>query len=65
MDCRDAFVEANALARDPAVPPPRMDRIGSFESGHIRFAFGHNRERDGWEITTMYAERFARDESDS
>ncbi|HEY0541180.1 MAG TPA: hypothetical protein VGD53_22615 [Actinoallomurus sp.] len=57
QDCRSAWVEAKRRPdREPDVPDPRCAPIESFEGATVKYFFRPNRDRDGYEIATMYVE---------
>jgi hypothetical protein len=51
---RRAWRTALAEERQPDVPQPMARPVPTFEGGTIIFVTGHNKERDGYEIATMY-----------
>jgi len=54
MDNRRAWRTAIADGRQPAVPEPRAHPVPTFEGGTIFFAISHNRQRNGYEIATLF-----------
>jgi len=53
-DNRAAWVDARAHGSETAVPEPKAGPAGTFAGGMIVFAFGPTRERDRYEVVTMY-----------
>lgn len=53
-DNRAAWVDARAHGSETVVPKPEARPVGSFAGGMIVFAFGPTKERDGYEVVTMY-----------
>lgn len=51
---RDAWVAAVSDSVAPNVPEPNARPVRTFDGGNIVFAFGPNRERNGYEVVTMY-----------
>jgi hypothetical protein len=52
-DNRRAWRAAIAEDRQPDVPEPRARPVPTFEGGTIAFIISHNRQRTGYEITTL------------
>lgn len=55
-DNRRAWRAAIADGRQPDVPEPRARPVPTFEGGNIAFIISHNRQRTGYEITTLLAQ---------
>jgi len=51
---RRAWREAIAEGRQPDVPEPRARPVPTFEGGTIAFVISHNRQRDGYEIASLF-----------
>jgi hypothetical protein len=51
---RQTWQMARAEGRQPGVPAPQSLPIPTFEGGMITFVIGHNRGRDGYEVTSMF-----------
>jgi hypothetical protein len=45
---------AIADGRQPDVPEPRTSPVPTFEDGAIAFVIGHNRQRNGYEIASLF-----------
>ena len=54
MDNRHAWRAAIADGRQPDVPEPRAHPVPTFEGGTIFFAISHNRQRNGYEIASLF-----------
>jgi hypothetical protein len=54
MDNRRQWRTAIAEGRQPDVPEPRARPVPSFEGGTIAFVISHNRQRNGYEIATLF-----------
>ena len=61
MDNRRAWRAAIADGRQPDVPEPRAHPIPTFEGGTIFFAISHNRQRNGYEIASLFPQPPAHD----
>jgi hypothetical protein len=57
---RRAWQKAREAGLSPDVPKPEVKPVPTFEGGVMIFVIGHNKERDGYEITTMYPQPPAR-----
>ena len=53
VENRRAWRAAIAEGRQPDVPEPRVHPVPTFEGGKIAFVISHNRQRTGYEITTL------------
>ena len=53
-DNRHAWRAAIADGRRPDVPEPRARPVPTFEGGTIAFVISHNRQRNGYEIATLF-----------
>jgi hypothetical protein len=53
-DNRYEWQAARAEGRKPDVPEPKVRPVRTFEGGNIIFVVGHNREREGYEVVSMY-----------
>jgi hypothetical protein len=53
-DNRYEWQVARAEGRKPDVPEPKVRPVRTFEGGNIIFVVGHNREREGYEVVSMY-----------
>ncbi len=60
-DTRRAWRAAMADGRQPDVPEPEARPVPTFEGGTIVFVISHNRERDGYEIATLFPQPPAHD----
>jgi hypothetical protein len=60
-DHRRAWRAAIAEGRQPDVPEPRARPVPTFEGGTIFFAISHNRQRDGYEIASLFPQPAAHD----
>ena len=60
-DNRRARREAIAEGRTPDVPEPRARPVPTFEGGTIAFIISHNRQRNGYEITSLFPQPPAHD----
>lgn len=60
-DNRRAWRAATADGGHSAVPEPRVRPIPTFEGGTIAFIVGSNRQRDGYEITSLFPQPSALD----
>lgn len=58
QDCRAAWVDAVRNGREPDVREPTATQLqpDDFRDADVFFAFRPNRERDGWEVATMYVQ---------
>ena len=45
----------------PDVPEPMARQVPTFEGGTMVFVISHNRQRDGYEITTLFPQPPAHD----
>ena len=61
VDNRRAWRTAIADGRQPDVPEPRAHPVPTFEGGTIVFAVSHNRQRNGYEIATLFPQSPAHD----
>lgn len=50
---RRAWQAAMAEQRPPDIPKPQARPVPAFEGGTIIFTIGHNKARDGYEVTTL------------
>ncbi len=55
-DNRHSWRASLREGRQPDVQEPSAQPVPSFEGGEIAFTVGHNKERDGFTITTLFAE---------
>lgn len=53
---RKEWRKAMAENRTPVTPEPAVQRVPTFEGGSVIFALGHNKNHDGYEIVSMYAQ---------
>jgi hypothetical protein len=53
-DNRRAWRAAIAEGRQPDVPEPRARPVPTFEGGRIAFVISHNRQRNGYEIASLF-----------
>jgi hypothetical protein len=60
MDNRREWRTAIAEGRRPHVPEPRVRPVPTFEGGTIAFVISHNRQRNGYEIATLFPQPPAR-----
>lgn len=60
-DNRRAWRAAIADGRRPDVPEPRARPVPTFEGGTIAFIISHNRQRDGYEIASLFPQPPAQD----
>ena len=60
-DNRRAWREAIAEGRQPDVPQPAARPVPTFEGGTIVFAVSQNKQRNGYEIATLFPQPPARD----
>jgi hypothetical protein len=58
---RRAWRTAIAEGRQPDVPEPLARPVPTFEGGTIAFIIGHNRQRDGYEIASLFPQPPAHD----
>jgi hypothetical protein len=61
LENRRAWREATAEGSQPGVPEPRARPVPTFEGGTIAFTIGSNRQRNGYEIASLYPLPPARD----
>lgn len=61
VDNRWAWRTAMSQGRQPDVPEPAVRPVPTFEGGTIVFVVTHNRQRDGYEIATLFPQPPARD----
>jgi hypothetical protein len=54
MENRRAWRAAIADGRLPEVPEPRARPVPTFEGGTIAFVINSNRQRDGYEIASLF-----------
>lgn len=54
MENRRAWRAAIAEGRQPEVPEPRARPVPTFEGGTIAFVISSNRQRDGYEIASLF-----------
>jgi hypothetical protein len=54
MENRRAWRAAIADGRRPEVPEPRTRPVPTFEGGTIAFVISSNRQRDGYEIASLF-----------
>jgi hypothetical protein len=60
-DNRHAWRAAIAAGRQPDVPEPAAHPVPTFEGGTIVFVISHNRQRNGYEIATLFPQPPAHD----
>jgi hypothetical protein len=60
-DNRRAWRAAIAEGRRPDVPEPRACPVPTFEGGTIAFVISHNRQRNGYEIASLFPQPPAHD----
>ncbi|MEU7744100.1 hypothetical protein [Nonomuraea sp. NPDC049158] len=53
---RSIWVGARRAGEEPGVPEPQAAPMRSFEAGTVEFFFQVNRQRDGYEISTMFVD---------
>jgi hypothetical protein len=61
MENRRAWRAAIAAGRPPDIPEPRARPVPTFEGGTIAFTISHNRQRNGYEIATLFPQPPAHD----
>jgi hypothetical protein len=61
MENRRAWRAAIAEGRPPDIPEPRARPVLTFEGGTIAFTISHNRQRNGYEIATLFPQPPAHD----
>jgi hypothetical protein len=60
-DNRRAWRAAITEERRPDVPEPRACPVPTFEGGTIAFILSHNRQRNGYEIMSLFPQPPAHD----